>query len=130
VPSSHPSDLQQLQSSLHSQRNTVLADIRERLHASGEEGRMALLNHLETVGDWVGADLLADTDIALLSRELERLRHIDAALVRIKGGTYGLCMDCGDAIPAGRLSVQPSAEYCLHCQENFEKQHGMHSASL
>lgn len=126
-----PSDVNEFELLLRAERDTVLADIRERLHASGEQNRMALLNHLETVGDWVEADLLNDTDIAMLSHELVRLRDIDGALARVKAGSYGVCMDCGEPIPAGRLSVLPTAQCCVRCQSTYEKQHGLsHNTSL
>lgn len=116
---------------LLAERESVLADIRDHLHAEGEPGKLALLNHLEAVGDWVEADLLNDTDIALLSHELVRLRDIDAALARIKSGTYGVCIDCGEAIPAARLNVLPTAMSCVKCQQAYEKQHGLgHGVSL
>jgi DnaK suppressor protein len=116
---------------LLAERDTVLADIRMHLHSAGEPGKLALLNHLEAVGDWVEADLLNDTDIALLSHELVRLRDIDAALARIKSGTYGTCIDCGEAIPAARLNALPTAMSCVKCQQAYEKQHGLgHSVSI
>lgn len=116
---------------LLAQREAVLADIREHLHSAGEPGKLALLNHLEAVGDWVEADLLNDTDIALLSHELVRLRDIDAALARIKAGTYGTCIDCGEAIPAARLNALPTALSCVKCQQAYEKQHGLgHGVSM
>ena len=112
-------------------RESVLADIREHLHSEGGQGNLALLNHLEAVGDWVEADLLNDSDIALLSHELVRLRDIDAALKRIKDGTYGICIDCGDAIPQARLQALPTAMSCVKCQQAYEKQHGLgHGVSL
>lgn len=124
-------DVTEFESLLRAERETVLADISDRLHASAEPNRLALLNHLETVGDWVEADLLNDTDIALLSHELVRLRDIDGALARIKAGNYGRCMDCGEPIPHGRLAVLPTAQCCVHCQAAYEKQHGLaHNASL
>lgn len=116
---------------LLSQREAVLADIREHLHSAGEPGKLALLNHLEAVGDWVEADLLNDTDIALLSHELVRLRDIDAALARIKSGTYGVCIDCGEPIPLARLHALPTALSCVKCQQAYEKQRGLgHGVSL
>jgi DnaK suppressor protein len=116
---------------LLAERESVLADIRAHLHAEGEQGKLALLNHLEAVGDWVEADLLNDTDIALLSHELVRLRDIDAALARIKSGAYGICIDCGEAIPAARLNALPTAMSCVKCQQAYEKQHGLgHGVSL
>ncbi|HEY0847571.1 MAG TPA: TraR/DksA C4-type zinc finger protein [Noviherbaspirillum sp.] len=126
-----PSDVSEFEAMLRAERDNVLSDIRERLHASPDSNRMALLNHLETVGDWVEADLLNDTDIAMLSHELVRLRDIDGALARIKAGNYGVCMDCGEAIPNGRLAVLPTAQCCVRCQAAYEKQHGLvHNASL
>lgn len=120
-----PSELNEFEKLLSSERDKVLADIRERLHASPEPNRMALLNHLETVGDWVEADLLNDTDIAMLSHELVRLRDIDGALARMKAGNYGSCIDCGEPIPSGRLAVLPTAQCCVRCQAAYEKQHGL-----
>jgi DnaK suppressor protein len=116
---------------LLAERDAVLADIREHLHSAGEPGKLALLNHLEAVGDWVEADLLNDTDIALLSHELVRLRDIDVALARIKDGTYGTCIDCGEDIPEARLNALPTAMSCVKCQQDYEKQHGLgHGTSL
>lgn len=116
---------------LLAERDAVLADIGEHLHCAGEPGKLALLNHLEAVGDWVEADLLNDTDIALLSHELVRLRDIDVALARIRAGTYGTCIDCGEDIPEARLSALPTAMCCVKCQQAYEKQHGLgHGTSL
>lgn len=113
-------------------RVETLAAIRAALHSSGdEEGSAALLNHLETTEDWAEADLLNDTDIAMLGNELAQLRDIDAALARIKDGSYGTCSTCGEPISNERLHAVPVAQRCLHCQEVQEKQHGIgHSTSL
>ena len=120
-----------IETKLHEQRAVLLAMIGERLHASDEQGRMALLNHLEAVGDWVEADVLNDNDIAMLSHELVQLRDIDTALARIKSGSFGTCIDCGEAIPADRLAALPTAQTCVRCQEKYERQHGLgHNASL
>lgn len=121
--SGHPTGLETVATRLQAQRSEVLEDIRRHLHASGEPDKLALLNHLEQGGDWVSADLLADTDIALLNHELGRLSEIDAALARIGSGSYGICIDCGEPIPPSRLDALPAAECCVPCQERQEKQH-------
>lgn len=43
------------------------------------------------------------------------LRAVDAALERIRNGTYGVCVSCGRPIPAARLAVRPTAERCVPC---------------
>jgi len=45
------------------------------------------------------------------------IMHIDAALARIKQGTYGICTACGDNIAEKRLNALPFAEQCIECAE-------------
>lgn len=61
-----------------------------------------------------------DLEFALDERETAELRLLDAALDRIKAGTYGQCIDCGVEIPAARLHAAPEAARCLACQEKVE----------
>ncbi|MGZ3253480.1 MAG: TraR/DksA family transcriptional regulator [Burkholderiaceae bacterium] len=110
---------------LLARRQVILSDIRTHLHSSDDSSKLALMNHLEEVGDWAEADLLNDTDIAQLGNELNALRDVDAALLRIKSGTYGICIDCGEAIPANRLLAQMTAQRCIACQTNADKRHGL-----
>ncbi|WP_435526719.1 TraR/DksA family transcriptional regulator [Microbacterium aurantiacum] len=51
-----------------------------------------------------------------LRAEVDReLTDIDAAFARVDDGTYGICRDCGRAIPVGRLEVRPTADRCVAC---------------
>lgn len=47
--------------------------------------------------------------------ELAELRRIDAALQRIKDGTYGECAKCGDDISEARLDLLPDTPFCKNC---------------
>ena len=67
------------------------------------------------------ADLLSDLANAETTRDLTELREIEAAAVRIRDGSYGLCADCGIEIPLGRLRVKPEAVRCIDCQSVHEK---------
>ena len=51
------------------------------------------------------------------SADVEVLRDIDAALLRLRDGSYGTCMDCGITITQKRLDAVPWARYCVTCQE-------------
>ncbi len=42
---------------------------------------------------------------------------IDAALARIKDGSYGACARCGEKIPEKRLAALPYATTCISCAE-------------
>jgi RNA polymerase-binding transcription factor DksA len=44
-----------------------------------------------------------------------RLQAIDAALARLREGTYGFCIHCGEAIAPQRLIAMPEAVSCITC---------------
>lgn len=47
----------------------------------------------------------------------EEISRIMEALGRMKMGTYGLCVACGEQIPIGRLHILPFAPRCRSCAE-------------
>ena len=70
--------------------------------------------------DRAKADEEFDLGVALEEREAAELQAIDSALRRVADGSYGLCLQCGTAIPAARLHAQPTAERCVACQAKTE----------
>ncbi len=64
-----------------------------------------------------------DIAFAINEHETAELLAIDASLLRIKEGVYGLCVDCGTHIPALRLDATPHTLRCITCQTTFEQAH-------
>ena len=64
-----------------------------------------------------------DRELGLLlgDREREKLKNIDEALLKINEGEYGICEECEEEIPIGRLKVVPFARYCVKCKADIEK---------
>ena len=64
-----------------------------------------------------------DRELTLLldDREREKLRNIDEALLKIDEGEYGICEECEEEIPLGRLKIVPFARYCVKCKTDIEK---------
>lgn len=52
--------------------------------------------------------------IGLMESEREILKEIDAALDRIREGTYGMCQATQKPILQERLKAMPWARYCVH----------------
>ena len=52
---------------------------------------------------------------ALLAQARVRLDDIDAALARLRAGTYGRCEQCGEHISPQRLDARPAARLCIRC---------------
>jgi RNA polymerase-binding transcription factor DksA len=57
-----------------------------------------------------------ETMLALEMTARRQLDQVNAALLRIKEGTYGRCANCGKEINPARLDALPFAIYCLECQ--------------
>ncbi len=114
-------DISAFDAQLRGQRDTLLAAIRQRLHQSGEPDQIALANHFSDVREQAEADLLGDTDIALLQIELAELAELDDALARVRTSAYGHCVRCAGPIARARLQAKPAAQMCLPCQELLEK---------
>ncbi len=58
---------------------------------------------------------------SLQQTEIEELRLMEEALVRIDSGEYGLCLDCSEPIAEKRLEHSPFAARCIVCQEAAEQ---------
>ena len=64
-----------------------------------------------------------DVAFAINEHETAELLDIEAALLRIKEGVYGLCVDCGTHIPAPHIDAAPHTQRCITCQTTFEQAH-------
>ena len=47
--------------------------------------------------------------------KVETLGQIDAALMRLVDGRYGVCFACGRTIAIERLRLLPATPFCLRC---------------
>lgn len=62
-----------------------------------------------------------DLAIGAIDRNAKRLREVRTALNRIDSGTFGICLDCEEAITMKRLTAVPWTTSCIVCQEAAEK---------
>lgn len=52
---------------------------------------------------------------ALIAQSRDQLDEIDAALIRVAAGSYGICERCGRKISEARLQARPVARHCIDC---------------
>jgi DnaK suppressor protein len=105
---------------LEARRRVLRNELADKLNAQDNPALLGLRNRMEESDDWAVADLETALDVAEVSRDAGELREVEAALVRIKDGTYGECVECGNNIPYARLAANPSAARCIACQEKLE----------
>ena len=63
-----------------------------------------------------------NVEIRTVNRQIKLISKIDAALKRIKDGTYGFCEETGEPIGLKRLIARPIATLCISAQEKHERE--------
>jgi len=105
-----------LQNLLESQRKEILSNGKT-LRVDFTINKDELLDEV----DMAVNDIEQGMKMRLGSRESLYFRKVEEALLRIKEGTYGLCLDCGSQIGLKRLEARPTAELCIDCKETQER---------
>jgi len=102
-----------LQALRQAERDTALSgDQRE------VTGEISLVGqHPADVADFTYQREMEETTHRLLERQTEQ---VEAAMRARNRGTYGVCQECGSAIPAERLEARPEATLCVACQRRAE----------
>jgi DnaK suppressor protein len=99
----------------------LIEEVRTELERSGEQHYIELAGRVSDTGDAAVADVLADLGAAIVDRQINEIRDIEAARKRIEAGSYGVCIDCGIDIGLDRLTAYPTAKRCFQCQNQREK---------
>jgi RNA polymerase-binding transcription factor DksA len=108
-------DLAKASSALREERDTLIHQLEEL--GADESGEMT--------GDVDFGDAFADAGAAtaeltetlgLVENLKQQLQDVDAAIGKINGGTYGICVDCGKQIGADRMEFRPNSIRCVSCK--------------
>ncbi len=123
------------------QRALLTAELEQRQadlerQIAGELGGNTRVDHarellLQDGDDAPARDADREVDMARSDQDLDELRAVESALVRLQGSAYGLCGDCGAEIPYARLEHSPEVLRCIACQTALEARLGItHRASI
>lgn len=98
-------------------RELLVNDTRELEEAAREETPSFSMHMADAAADSMDRDLA----LSLLATEQNAIVEVDAALLRIRDGTYGICESSGRPIPPERLDLIPWARYTAEVQTLSEK---------
>jgi RNA polymerase-binding transcription factor DksA len=103
-------------------KGTVSHLANEALRNTGGEASGSLSNTPIHMADLGSDNFEQEFNLSLLENQGQRLEEIDAALLRLDEGRYGLCEgeECGKPIPKARLEALPFARYCVECARKQE----------
>ena len=93
---------------------------REELHRNGEGLTEELADydqHPADQGTETFEQELDETTLVILDEEE---RRVNEARKELEAGRYGICVDCGEEIPAARLEAIPETVRCVKDQRIYE----------
>ena len=102
-------------------------EVRQELLSTDDQTYIELAGQVHDLGEASVADLLVDLQLAEIDNHIREIREIDAALMRIAAGGYGVCADCNTSIASDRLKAYPTARRCHRCAVNHERNHARES---
>ena len=96
---------------------TELGNLKSTLSKDGDSGTDATSAYAKVLED--GADTAEKESMSqLAARQQKFIINLENALIRIKNGTYGVCIDTGKLIPKERLRAVPHTMHCIEAKLN------------
>jgi len=75
---------------------------------------------VKDLGDVASNDIDCRTLEVIGHQDKLRLSQVEAALVRLENGKYGICAKCDKKISVARLEAIPYAVFCIDCKTKSE----------
>lgn len=96
-------------------------ELRTNVSRNEQDGREADLDTAQDIADRASSSYQKEFLFHQSSNERQLLQMVEAALSRIREGTFGECISCGNEINIKRLEAVPWTRFCIECQEKLEK---------
>jgi len=113
--------IEELRKALQKLRN----DLEQLLRSTRESTQPVDLD--EPIGRLTRMDAIQQQKVAAANRRTHdiRLQQVKQALAAMGSDRYGLCRRCEDPIGYPRLEARPESPYCLDCQGEIDRKHGL-----
>ena len=86
-----------------------------------EQGREAIAEDAQDTADQAVFSYQKELLFTRGTHDHGQLALVKRALERLKEGSFGECIECGNEIGAKRLEALPWTPYCIDCQEKMER---------
>lgn len=97
------------------------AELRRMVSNRQQDGRNQGEDIAQDIADKAASSYNKEFLFTQSTNERQMLGMVDSALARIREGSFGECISCGNEINAKRLDAVPWTRYCIECQEKLEK---------
>jgi len=96
-------------------------ELRRIVARTEQDGRTADDDSAQDIADRAASSYNKEFLFHQSNNERHLLQMVEKALNRIREGSFGECVSCGNDINPKRLEAVPWTRYCIQCQEKLEK---------
>ncbi len=97
-------------------------ELRRTLSRNVQDGRAADSEDIaQDIADKAANSYTKEFLFSQSSNDRALLARVEEALGRIRDGSFGECINCGNEVNPKRLEAVPWARYCISCQEKIEQ---------
>jgi DnaK suppressor protein len=96
-------------------------ELRYAMSRTAQDGREADVESAQDIADRAANSYNKEFLFHQSNNERQLLQMVDGALDRIREGSFGQCISCGEEINAKRLEAVPWTRHCIECQEKLEQ---------
>jgi DnaK suppressor protein len=96
-------------------------ELRYAMTRTAQDGRDADVESAQDIADRAASSYTKEFLFHQSNNERQLLQMVDGALDRIRDGSFGQCVSCGEEINPKRLEAVPWTRHCIACQEKLEK---------
>lgn len=94
-----------------------LAYIRETLSRKNDSGTESTAGSMQSLDD--GSETTEKENLNLMAARLQKfISNLEMAHIRIKNGSYGICVDTGKLIPKERLRLVPHTQHSIEAKRD------------
>lgn len=95
--------------------------LRKAVSRTEEDGRIADQDSAQDIADRAASSYTKEFLFSVSNNDRQLLQMVETALQRIREGSFGECVNCGNEINPKRLEAVPWTRYCIACQEKLEQ---------
>ena len=96
-------------------------ELRKIVSRTEQDGRAADSENAQDIADKAANSYNKEFLFHQSNNERQLLAMVEGALDRIRTGTFGQCISCGEEINSKRLEAVPWTRFCIACQEKLER---------
>src|SRR5437660_10632153 len=96
-------------------------DLRRMVSRTQQDGRTVDEESAQDIADKAASSYTKEFLFHQSNNDRQLLSLVEEALARIREGTFGECVNCGNEVNPKRLEAVPWTRYCIACQERVEQ---------